>query len=75
MDMDDDTRTLIAGLLVRAGMLMEDLSAAAIRALPAAPTDTRDHINEIALGGAGIGLLTLAAWYLAELSGTASRLD
>lgn len=65
---------LIWDLLVRAGMLMEDHSVAAISSLPRDSADRRRRIRTIALAGATIGALALGAWCLnehAEMSGRA----
>lgn len=70
MNSGDDIQNLISELLVRAGMLMEDHSVAAISRLPGTSGEARDRIRTIALGGAAIGALTIAACWLSELSAT-----
>jgi hypothetical protein len=68
MAIDAETERLISYLHLRAGMLMEDLSGAAISTLPAAPGDRQRRLRLLAIGGSAIGALTLGAWCLSELA-------
>lgn len=64
----DDTEQLIDDLLVRAGMLMEDISVEAISSLPEPTHDRQKRIREIARGGLAVGALTFAVWCLSQRS-------
>lgn len=68
VDGDDQAQRLIADLLVRAGMLMEDFSVAAVSRLPSTPADAKAHMRSMALAGTTIAALTVAAWCLSEVS-------
>ena len=60
----EHARELVGELLVRAGMLMEDISVAVVSRLPQAAAEYRARVRAIAMGGIAVGALTLAAWCL-----------